>query len=88
MARAAAIAPRLLTKEQASTYCGICATTFEAVCPVSPIALGDGARMKRWDIAALDRWIDSLAGAESHSSVDWLDKIGVKSGRRANSRNQ
>lgn len=51
---------RLLTKSQAAHYCGLSVPTFGSVCPVRAIALGVGVRMERYDIRALDNWIDSL----------------------------
>ena len=52
------LAPRLLNKQQAAAYCGICSSVFDAVSSVPPIELKSG--LKRWDRHALDRWIDSL----------------------------
>lgn len=51
---------RLLTKSQAARYCGLSVPTFDSVCPVRAIALGFGARMERFDMRDIDRWIDSL----------------------------
>lgn len=51
---------RLLTKSQAAHYCGLSVPTFGSVCPVRAIGLGVGVRMERYDIQALDGWIDSL----------------------------
>lgn len=64
--------PRLLTREQAAIYCGISVPTFSAHCPVSPISLGPGKRLERYDIHSLDRWIDTLSGAAASSGKDWL----------------
>lgn len=80
--------PRLLTKHQAAAYCGLSSPTFCERCPVEPVALGEGERLKRWDIRALDRWIDSLAKNEDASQVDWLTKIGEQDGRGARQRAQ
>ncbi|MFC6447458.1 helix-turn-helix transcriptional regulator [Shinella zoogloeoides] len=64
---------RLLTKSQAAAYCGISTQTFGSVCPVRAIALGVGVRMERYDIRAIDAWIDQLAGAgESLRTADQL----------------
>jgi hypothetical protein len=53
--------PRLLSRDEAATYCGVVAETFEQhVRPhVPPIGLG--AR-RLWDIRALDRWLDRQSG--------------------------
>jgi len=65
--------PRLLTKSQAAAYCGVSASTFRSVCPVRAIALGVGVRMERYDIHALDQWIDRLsASAERIPTADQL----------------
>lgn len=64
---------RLLTKSQAAAYCGLSAQTFASVCPVRAIALGVGVRMERYDVRAIDAWIDQLAGAgESLRTADQL----------------
>lgn len=44
----------------APEYCGIGVTLFERECPIKPIRIGN---RKLWDVAALDAWIDRLAGA-------------------------
>jgi hypothetical protein len=68
------IAPRLLTKQDAAAYLGICGATFDRVCPVTPIALGEGDRLLRFDVQALDRFIDSLTPGtrDSAEPKDWL----------------
>lgn len=64
---------RLLTKSQAATYCGISVPTFGSVCPVRAIALGVGVRMERYDVHAINAWIDRLAGqGESPRTADQL----------------
>jgi len=52
------VQPRLLLKQQAAAYCGVCPSVFEKACPVQPIQLLD--RIPRWDRFALDAWIDGL----------------------------
>jgi hypothetical protein len=54
------ITPRLMTRQQAASYCGISVATFSANCPVAPVALGEGKRLERYDVRALDAWIDNL----------------------------
>lgn len=68
---------RLLTKREAAQYCGLSAATFGGVCPVRPIALGEGARMHRYDVRDLDKWIDGLkAPAQTNSlAMMLLDKL-------------
>lgn len=61
---------RLLTKGQAAQYCGLCVSTFSGVCPVRPIALGEGPRMHRYDVRDIDKWIDSFkSGGGAEKSV-------------------
>lgn len=70
----AQLAPRLLKKEDAARYCGIDAARFQRVCPVRPVRL-DG-KVRRWDVRALDRWLDGLAKTpESMSEEDWLEEL-------------
>jgi hypothetical protein len=65
--------PRLLTKSQAAAYCGVSASTFRSICPVQAIALGAGIRLERYDIQALDQWIDRLsASVERIPTADQL----------------
>jgi hypothetical protein len=68
----ATIAPRLLTRRQAAEYCGVSVETFAVHCPVRPIAIGPGKRLERFDVTALDRWIDLLNDRRTGSSRDWL----------------
>jgi hypothetical protein len=63
---------RLLTKAQAAAYCGTSVATFRIVCPVRPIALGKSKRLERFDIVALDRWIDGMSADGAISGRDWL----------------
>lgn len=69
------IEPRLLTKEQAASYCGISSPVFGDKCPVRPVALGEGDRLKRWDRNALDAWIDGLSGKSETFETDWISKV-------------
>jgi hypothetical protein len=63
---------RLLTRAQAASYCGISVTTFSALCPVQPIALGKDKRLERFDVVALDNWIDRISTAGASCGRDWL----------------
>jgi|tagenome__1003787_1003787.scaffolds.fasta_scaffold19635211_2 hypothetical protein len=67
--------PRLLKKQQAAAYCGVSIPTFAAVCPVTPIALGVGKRLERYDIRDLDEWIERLKGNCSDEAKDWLSLL-------------
>lgn len=42
------------------------------LCPVHPIALGSDKRLERYDIVALNAWIDSLKAGAIERGFDWL----------------
>jgi hypothetical protein len=63
---------RLLTRAQAAAYCGIGVGTFSTLCPVRPIALGADKRLERYDVVALNAWIDSLGSSAVERGKDWL----------------
>jgi hypothetical protein len=67
--------PRLLTKAEAAAYCGLGVATFEAHCPVRPIAMGESKRLERFDRVALNRWIDRLTNGDDVVSRDWLAEM-------------
>ena len=69
------IVPRLLTRQEAATYCGVSVPTFEGICPVKAIALGNGKRLERFDRVSLDKWISSLAPGGPGMSKDWLAEL-------------
>lgn len=73
MAKTANLA-RLLNARSAAAYCSMSLAAFSAHCPVKPISLGPDARLRRYDIRALDAWIDSLNGPAGQST-DWLSKL-------------
>jgi len=66
-----AVEPRLLSREQAATYCGVSAPTFVSECPVTPIKIRTRVL---YDRRTLDRWLDSLSAdeAKSLSREKWL----------------
>lgn len=66
------VTPRLLRRGEAAAYCALSVPTFLAVCPVVPVALGNGKRLERYDIRSLDNWIDVLGSKDSSSRTDWL----------------
>lgn len=76
---APAVAPRMLTKEQAAAYCGISAPVFAASCSVRPTAMGRSDRLLRYDIRKIDRWLDGLGGSgqvgERYGEPDWLAEM-------------
>ena len=65
------IEPRLLIKQEAAAYCGVCVSVFEKACPVQPIKLLD--RIPRWDRQALDAWIDRLVKMPAIDEFDLVD---------------
>lgn len=69
------IVPRLLTRQEAAAYCGVSVPTFDGVCPVKAIALGNGKRLERFDRISLDGWIDSLALKCREIGKDWLAEL-------------
>jgi hypothetical protein len=75
---------RLITREEAAHYCRLGLSAFPAVCPVRPISLGNSKRLERYDIRALDEWIDKLGGKGSLSSgSNWLGLVEKPNGNRA-----
>jgi hypothetical protein len=73
------ILPRLLTREQAAVYCGVSLPTFMGICPVLPIALGASKRLERYDLHALEQWIDTFSHDKPSSGRDWLATLDAKS---------
>ena len=72
----AAISPRLLTRQQAATYCGVSIGVFNTACPVQAVALSSDKRSERYDVHQLDEWIDRLRTGEAKTSPQsWLDRI-------------
>jgi hypothetical protein len=70
------IVPRLLNRQQAAGYCGVSVPTFDGICPVKAIELGNGKRLERFDRLLLDKWIDSLTAAQLPIGRDWLAELG------------
>jgi hypothetical protein len=66
---------RLLTRTQAASYCGVSVATFRMLCPVRPIALGKSKRLQRFDVVALDQWIDEMSTDGAASGKDWLAEM-------------
>lgn len=65
---------RLLKRAEAAHYCGRSAKTFEAQCPVRPIAMANGDRL--WDVVDLDRWIDGLKAGSEANGDDIIERLG------------
>jgi hypothetical protein len=43
------------------------------LCPVRPIALGADKRLERYDVVALNEWIDGLSQKGAKCNGDWLE---------------
>ncbi len=68
-------AARLLTRAQAAVYCGFCSSTVSTLCPVRPISLGHDKRLERYDVVALNDWIDRLGEGSMQLGRDWLSAM-------------
>lgn len=68
------IGPRLLTLKEAALYCGVSVSIFRSRCPIRPVALGPGPKLRRFDRQSLDEWIDAL-GNDQLSTRDWLAEL-------------
>lgn len=67
--------PRLLNRQQAANYCGVCVNTFVTHIATQVHAVAIGAK-RLWDIRKLDQWIDTLAtGITEPSQADWLARL-------------
>jgi len=76
------IAPRLLLKYQAASYCGVGVECFDRLVKVTPIDLKDGIDQKgkpifRYDIQDLDKWIDSKKDCITTSVDEILERLGT-----------
>jgi len=79
------ITPRLLSRGDAASYCGVSATHFvqHVASKVPPIQLG---RRKLWDIRSLNQWLDQQSGLiEPEQPIDhWLERLGNDRARARN----
>jgi hypothetical protein len=69
---------RLLTIAEAAEYLGVGREYVASQCPVKPIRIRSGQRGLRYDVRALDAWIDTLADtteAAGHAATDWLGQL-------------
>jgi hypothetical protein len=72
---------RLLTLSEAASYCSLTTSVFERTCPVMAINLSpdgrDDKRLLRYDVLALNDWIDMIGGRLSGKPEhrDWLAEI-------------
>lgn len=74
--------PRLLTSKEAAAYLRMCESTFRNIAPVSAVDFGERhARMKRFDKAALDRWLDEKSGITNDAELSDLERFLQKNGQ-------
>ena len=79
-----AVPPRLLCLSAAAAYAGIRSTArFRTICPVRPVALGNDARLLRYDRHELDAWIDGIRIGADASPQDWLSRLDAAHDRRS-----
>ena len=70
---------RLLTPMEAAAYCGAPSLAkWTAACHVRPLAIYSGRGGIRYDVADLDKWIDSLKDPRP-TAEEWLAKLGSAS---------
>jgi len=69
------LTPRLLNRQQAAEYCGVCVNTFKAhvASHVRPVEIG---AKRLWDMRELDRWIDTRSmGMTEPAQAEWLARL-------------
>lgn len=71
--------PRLLTRAQAATYCGLTDAAFIAICPVLPITLERATQRERFDRYELDVWIGR--DCDTSDQNGWLNWLALMEGR-------
>lgn len=71
--------PRLLTLEQAATYCGMKPEILIRICPVSPIQAPRDGRSPCYDRCELDSWIAGKCAASGKSA--WQDWVALMEGK-------
>lgn len=64
---------RLLTLREAADYCGVSTGAFQNHCPVLPCVLE--ARVVRYDVRAIDGWIDRMSGYRMPSHDQILERL-------------
>lgn len=71
--------PRLLTRTQAATYCGLTASAFLKTCPILPVTVDQDAECERFDRYELDAWIDRKC--EFSDRNGWLNWLALMEGK-------
>jgi predicted DNA-binding transcriptional regulator AlpA len=65
---------RIISRAEAAQYCGLPLKQFEMVCPCQPVVLAAGRT--GWDLADLDRWIDSVKDQRTSDTEALLERLG------------
>ncbi len=65
-------AKRLLNLSEAAAYCGVGAATFKAHAKITPVKIGTALR---YDVQAIDKWINSQSDGKPKTGDDWLGKL-------------
>ena len=69
---------RLLSKAKAAAYVGQSASRFRGYCPVPPVNIGtEDSPQLRWDVRALDAWIDALGRCADPSLLPQQGWLGL-----------
>jgi len=63
---------RLLTAEEAAGYCGVSVGSLRSHIKVPPVKIGNSVR---YDVRALDRWLDGQTETVPQTAEDWLGKL-------------
>jgi predicted DNA-binding transcriptional regulator AlpA len=66
----ARVAPRLLTKAEAASYCGMSVALFDRLCPVRPLRFSE--RLVKFDVSDIDSWIEAFKSPAKKVGTDWL----------------
>ena len=72
----------MLNKKQAATYCNMCVSNFDALCPVGAVEFKP--RLKLYDRHKLDEWLDSLQASQpvegrlASQFDDWHNGAGAR----------
>lgn len=63
---------RLLTADEAAAYCGVSVGSLRTYIKVAPVKIGNSVR---YDVRALDRWLDGQTETVPQTADDWLGKL-------------
>lgn len=63
---------RLLSTKEAAAYCGVCEATFKTHLRITPVKIGTSVR---YDVRAIDKWLDGKAQSSPVTGDQWLGKL-------------